>query len=326
MILEKVTLKNLENNNLIDINGDNIQVNFKDSNKIFRYGKTQIDHFNPKQQELLNLLAKGMIKPVPEEEYQQVVSNFSKPLPNYLKKAQLMSPIQARETIFYSSPKIYKYEDNFRKLLENDEYDGVPEALDFINQNPGIPMDSIDSKQFEPNLLKGLTLSGALDSINLDVEGVSSSYLLPSNLNADRFDQDHLDQVKLTLANFRFGESYPQFRLRKPEIFLEKLLNDGYAGNATPIGTDYRNLELAGIVSVEKVNGNYHRLWMLKKDVIEDTLKVFRGSIPIISRNPDIDLNGMDNAIISRMMLDHNNGKSLKEVTDALRGLQRGIL
>ncbi len=187
-----------------------------------------------------------------------------------------MCPIQVKETILYSSPKIYKHEDTFRELLEYDEFNEVPEALEYLTNNPGIPIDSINPKMFNHKLLNGLTLSGALDSITLNIDGVSRNYLIPANLNNDRVDRDHLDQVKKTLANFRFGERYPLFRLKNTESFLEALLENGYAGRASPIGTDYRNLERSGIIRVERVNGSFTSTMDVKKRCYRRYFKSFK--------------------------------------------------
>lgn len=324
--LERVSLVNLQENALINIDEDNIEINFQDSDAIFNYGISQIRReFSSKNKKLLDLLANGMVKPITEDYYQSVLSDFPSTLDNYLNKTKLLCPLQAKETIFYSSPKIYKNEDTFRKLLEDDDYNEIPKALEYLTDNPGIPLESIDPNIYDHNLLNGLTLSGALDPITLDIDGNSRRYLIPANLNNDRIDRDHLDQVKKTLANFRFGERYPRFRLRDSKVFLESLLENGFAGNASPIGTDYRQLELAGIISVERVSGDRYRLWMLKRDVIEDTIKILNGSVPIISENSTVNLNQMNDADISRMLLDNKRGDT-KEIADALRKIQRGLL
>ena len=329
--LEKITLNNFVEDNLILLNDEAIEVNFKDWRRILHYGKSQIQkNLKHRSQELLNLLAKGMVQPVHDSYYQEVISNFplgvQTPLEDYLSQSKLLCPIQAKESIYYSSPKIYKHQESFRKILELNEDAKVFEALEYLNKNPGIPLESINPEDYNHSLLKGLSLSGALDTISLDVNGSSHEYLIPSNLNTDRLDKDHLDQVKKTLANFRFGQSYAKWTLRSPKIFLEKLLENGFAGNASVIGTDYRHLEAAGIVSVEKISGSNYRFWMLKKDIIEDTVKVLNGSVPVISKNPNLNIDKMDDTVLSRMILDQTKEPDVKIISDALRKLERGLL
>lgn len=332
VILEKITILKLQEADLINItDGNEIEVNFKDFRNIFEYGKSQINNeLSIRDQKLLDLLSKGMVKPIAEENYKEVISIFPgdlrQPLSDYLNRTRLLCSIQAKDTLFYSSPKIYKHKDSFRKILEYCEDDEVSKSLEYLSQNPGIPLDSISPESFDHNLLKGLTLSGALDSITLNIDGVPRQYLVPSNLNSERMDKDHLDQVKKTLANFRFGERYATWTLHDTPRFLQKLLDTGFAGDASPIGTDYRNLELSGIIKVEKTQGSRFRLWMLKKDVIEDTLKVLKGSVPLITRNPNVNLNEMDNSVLSRMILSQSAGQNVETTVNALRKLGRGLL
>ncbi len=84
--LEKVSLVNFQDNSLINIIDDEtIEVNFKNSEKILRYGKSQIrNELSSKNQKLLNLLAKGMIKPVQLKSLSKCyfrISWFSRQLP-----------------------------------------------------------------------------------------------------------------------------------------------------------------------------------------------------------------------------------------------------
>ncbi|WP_424355525.1 hypothetical protein [Methanobacterium sp. MBAC-LM] len=330
VVLEQISLKRLEAYRLIEKDGNEIEVKYQDSKKIFEYGISQIKNFDKKDQLLLDLIAKGMIKPISQDYYETVASHFPNDLHNsledYLTKTKILSPIQAKDTFYYSSPKIYKHEPSFRKLLEYNEDKNVSDALEFICNNPGIPLDSISPDELNSQVLKGLTVAGAFDSITLNIDGVPRNYLIPSNLNSDRYDKDNLDQVKKTLANFRFSERYAKFTLHNLTRFFESLLDRGFAGDASPIGTDYRNLELAGIIRVQKTSGDRHRLWMLKKDVIEDTLNVLKGSVPLITSNPNINLVEMNDSVLTRMMMSQNPGREVKITTDAIRKIERNLL
>jgi hypothetical protein len=134
--------------------------------------------------------------------------------------------------------------------------------------------------------------------------------------------------VKKTLSNFRYGERYSKWNLYSIDSFLSSLLDRGYAGRATPIGTDYRNLELAGVVKVEKIagdiNGKY-RFWLLKRDVIEDVQNIIKGNIPFTTNIPEINLSSMDNTVTSRMSIAASPHLNVEEVTDAIRQIQGAI-
>lgn len=327
--LDMIILKKFENKNLIEFKDDNnIEIKFKDSKKIYEYAKSEIEMFDSKERGLLKLIAKGMIKPVSDTSFNNVISNFPSnfqpTIISYLNQTRILSPIELEDTILYSSPKIYKNKSLFTKLIKKTDETSVSSALEYLNQNPGIPIESID-KTYNTTLLEGLNVAGAIDSINLNVGGVSRSYIMPANLSSDRYDDDNLDQVKKTLANFRFGQRYSKWKLYSLQRFLESLLDRGFAGPASPIGTDYKNLELAGIVKVLPVSGDRYRFWMLKEDVIEDTLNVLRGVVPLITKDPNISINKMDNSVLSRMISSQKAPKEVEEVVNALREIQRSM-
>lgn len=330
ILLEANVIPNFVNEGFIDyIDKEKFEIKFTDIKSIYKYSKNQIANFNSKERDFLGLIDHGMIKPVDQDFFDKVILEFpdyaTSSLKSYLDKTRILSPIQAQESIFYSSPKIYKHKEAFRRILESNPYGEVTRTLEFLNENPGIPIESLDSRRYNHDLIKGLTIAGAVDSISLNIDGESKKYITPTNLNPDRYDNDHLDQVKKTLANFRFGERYSKWTLSSLNKFLESMLDRGYAGKATPIGTDYKNLEASGIVKVSRVTGDQYRFWMLKKDVIEDTLKVLRGSVPYVSRNPTINLHEMDNATISRIIISENQSSDVQEFTEAMRKIQKGI-
>jgi hypothetical protein len=328
MLLDLVIFKDLQSQEYIDIlDEEKIEIKIKESKEVYSFAKELIKkNFNEREICLLDLIAKGMIKPVPQKTFDDAISNFpkhsQKKIEDYLVQTQILSPLQIKENIVYLSPKIYKDKNSFCRLLEENDDEKITEILEYISENPGIPIESIDKNTYNPKLIRGLTIVGALDPIDLNIDGSPKQYIVPSNICTERYDNDHLDLVKKTLANFRFGERYSKWKLRDLQTFLEYLLERGYAGKATPIGTDYRNLELAGIVKVTKVIGSKHRFWMLKKDVIEDTLNVLNGAVPLILHDPNICLHEMNNSVMSRMIAANTSSKEIAEISEALRKIQ----
>lgn len=80
---------------------------------------------------------------------------------------------------------------------------------------------------------------------------------------------DTSDQVKLFVASIRYGTRYSEdFKLSSPIRFLEKLLRDGTAGDATPIMRDYILVERQGILAVERTSGDRGRFVLKKDDVV----------------------------------------------------------
>ena len=105
------------------------------------------------------------------------------------------------------------------------------------------------------------------------------------------------------------------------------MLDHGYAGSAEAIGTDYMNLEWAGIFKIEQITGTEkYRFWMLKRDVVEDARSVLRGYIPIQSKLKVGKLSRIESVVQARanigLRLDHN---SMKDITKSLRQIEEGL-
>jgi hypothetical protein len=81
---------------------------------------------------------------------------------------------------------------------------------------------------------------------------------------------DTSDQVKLFVASIQYGARYSEdFKLHSPIRFLERLLRDGVAGNATPIRSDYILVERQGILAVEATSGDRGRFVLKKEDIVQ---------------------------------------------------------
>lgn len=141
-----------------------------------------------------------------------------------------------------------------------------------------------------------------------------------------RVDNDHFDLVRKTLSNFRFGEYFAEkTKLRDLERFFDYMLDHGYAGDAEAIGTDYKNLEIAGIIKVERLTGNNFRFWMLKKDVIADTRSILRGLIPFRSAATGIDLTSIESVVQARAKYNILNSGWMDKIALALRQIEEGM-
>jgi hypothetical protein len=132
----------------------------------------------------------------------------------------------------------------------------------------------------------------------------------------------------MTLANFRFGEYYSsKTRLWSLNKFFNKMLDRGFAGSAEAIGTDYKNLEKAGVVKVEKIDASNFRFWLLKRDVIEDANNIIKGVIPIQSAKKVGNLMDINNMVQTRRQIDVEIAQASKQqVIKALRDIQEGAI
>jgi hypothetical protein len=72
------------------------------------------------EKSLLEVIAKGMKKPVKEEIFDATAQNFPQYLNigSYLDRAKILTQIPARDAIYYTSPKIFKLKREFNKVLE----------------------------------------------------------------------------------------------------------------------------------------------------------------------------------------------------------------
>lgn len=105
------------------------------------------------------------------------------------------------------------------------------------------------------------------------------------------------------------------------------MLDHGYAGSAEAIGTDYMNLEWAGIFKIEQITGTEkYRFWMLKRDVVEDALSVLRGYVPIQSNLKVGELSGIEGVVQARANIGLRlDPKSMKDITKSLRQIEEGL-
>ncbi|MFD6694202.1 hypothetical protein ACIBSS_22625 [Micromonospora aurantiaca] len=77
------------------------------------------------------------------------------------------------------------------------------------------------------------------------------------------------DQVKLLVASIQYGVRYSEdFRLDAPLAFMNKLVNTGEAGDATPIGRDYILVEKYGILRTVPTTGSRARFEVVKHDIV----------------------------------------------------------
>src|ERR1700719_2500418 len=101
---------------------------------------------------------------------------------------------------------------------------------------------------------------------------------------------DTSDQVKLFVASIQYGVGYSQdFKLHSPIRFLEKLLDTGTAGDATPIMRDYMLVERQGILAVQETVHGRGRFVLKKKDIVEMAKDVMEsgGLLQDLGKKPD---------------------------------------
>lgn len=314
-------------------NDERVTLCFTNTEEVYKYGLNRMKELlTEKEIALIDYLIGTWKKPLPADELYKIINLFDKPfrelLESFFIENNILKPFYYKNESNFVSPRIYKNENNFRTAYEILEDNKLSNITDFLIDNPGNPFNVVQRHtKTSANVLDILNQSGIIDPLKLNVKGDEKAYLFSTDLLSDRKDQDHFDLVKMTLANFRYGQYYSKIStLRRLDDFLSSLLDRGFAGRATAIGTDYKNLEIAGIVKVRDVVGGLCRFWLLKRDVIEDARSVLRGNIPITSNLSVSGIENMESIVRTRSTIQPNlRDVSIKKIAEAIRQIEEEL-
>jgi hypothetical protein len=150
--------------------------------------------------------------------------------------------------------------------------------IEEIASNPGMPQDHVDSTE-QRWIDFAVTLGLVQRSLVVTSEGNERGFLFTPHLARDPFGVAHGDpsgHVRQLVGSMIYAATFAKYRLHNPAQFVGRLIRDGEAGDASPIGTDYPMLETAGIVRVEPSYRHY-KLVLLQEDVAEDALRFLSG-------------------------------------------------
>jgi hypothetical protein len=158
--------------------------------------------------------------------------------------------------------------------------EGLVSLLDELHQVEGRPASAIESAS--PELVRFAVENGIIEQTDIVTsDGRSASFSFTPRMRgygvAKDEIPDELDQIRLVIASFSFAKHHATNRLDDPVSFLSRLIEDGRAGRARPIATDYGALEKQQIVSVEPIfEGAWaHRFVVIKRDslvIARDTM------------------------------------------------------
>lgn len=331
-LFNAVTIIEFQKKKVLDvIDDDKAQLHFQNSSDVYSYGLQRISEIKVTAQlKFLEILSKTLVRPAPVRDFYDVLGLFPKHLRdglwNFVVGNKVLIPFQYNSEAFLISHRLYKDEKKFRMALEILKEQKLENIVEFLQNNPGNPLPVVSQRlNTKENSLYLLSKYGILEPIKLEVQGDAKEYLFSPTSTLSREDKDHFDLVKMTLANFRFGEYYSKkTRLWSLDKFFTKMLDRGFAGSAEAIGTDYQNLENK-VVKVQKIGGTNYRFWLLKRDVIEDAHNIMRGEIPIHSTKSVGNLTDINNLIQTRRQIDVELARaSEKEVLKALREINEG--
>lgn len=155
----------------------------------------------------------------------------------------------------------------------------VGALIEEVRRSPGMPEEhvtSTEAKWIDFAVSQGLVQRSV---VNTD-DGSGQRFLFTPHLVKDAFGtklHDVSGNIRQLVGSMIYAATYPRYKLSSPAAFVNRLLLDGEAGDASPIGTDYPMLETGGIVRV--VPGSTpsrYRLSLLQADVAEGALSILR--------------------------------------------------
>ncbi len=308
------------------------QLEYTISKEVYDYGYKRLEGIaSARELRLVDYVARSMKKPQDMSELDEIIDTFDKEFRAGLKAfviETVMSPIFAKKEEYAVSSRIFREKKIFKEAMDILDANEVGTIISTLQNNPGLPAQETAKRlNLKPSDLDLLSKSGVIDPLNLTISGNTKTYLFGADLLCEKTNQDHLDLVKMTLANFRYAEHYSMIaRLRSLEKFFSYLLDHGYAGRATPILTDYTNLETTGVLRVQKLSDGKGRFWLLKRDVIQDALDVIEGYTPFHIGPREEGLSRLDDVITSRIAIKVKERDTQKRVADAKREIEEGMV
>lgn len=332
-LFERDVLNAFEKKRMLQLINSKVKLLYQTSTEVYNYGLRRLVEIRDREQlDFLAILARTLNKPIPTSDFYDLLSRFNKAyrtgLWNFVIQNKILIPFRWRDGSYLISNRLFKDEKKLKMALEILEENHLDHIVEFLRENPGNPLPVVSKHlKADENTLLLLGKYGLLEPLKLEVQGDTKDYLFSADSTLKRQDSDHFDLVKMTLANFRFGEYYSKkSKLRSLDDFLSSMLDRGFAGWASAIGTDYQNLEKNLIVRVEKVTGNIYRFWLIKRDVITDARDIVRGIIPISSNKDVGTLSNIENLVLTRRQIDVDIAQATnKEIVHAIRLIQEGV-
>lgn len=153
----------------------------------------------------------------------------------------------------------------------------VGALLEEVAQQPGMPESEVSGT--ERRWIDFAVAHGLIQrSVVTTSEGDEKRFLFTPHLGRDAFgiaSSDPSGHVRQLVGSMIYAATFAKIRLWSPTAFVRKLIREGEAGDASPIGTDYPMLETGGIVRVKpgSSSGKF-ALELLQADVAEAALAV----------------------------------------------------
>jgi hypothetical protein len=264
---------------------------------------------NPHQVEELGveLFDRAAMAPVASDSAEKILQKFDKNVCDntmtHLSQSNLVDRFKYKDSEWLYSPEIFG--ENYPKTVKylqsqtQAEREEVFSIVEKVMEDQGIPHDTLKKKAKE-NIISQMAGAGLILGYPISFEGaVYPFYFTPDIRN--RFDNEgrgeKFDLIKSGISHFQFAHRLAEQATGKlsfnPSVFLDRLLENGRAGDATAIGTDYELLVKTGLVKIEPTHGTQYRFLLpASKEKIAD-LEAIRDAFKEKWIVPKIDLSAM---------------------------------
>jgi hypothetical protein len=146
--------------------------------------------------------------------------------------------------------------------------------IEEISEHSGLPQDLVTSAHVQ--WIDFAVSQGLIQrSLVVTSDGRERAFLFTPHMARNAFSEpsgvDPTGHVRQLIGSMMFAKNFAHYKLHWPGVFLRRLIEEGEAGDASSIGSDYPMLETAGIVRVEPAS-NFYKLVLLQADVAEEAL------------------------------------------------------
>lgn len=270
--LKKTYLPQFQEWGFVRVYDDKIEETITEREKVLNTAGKFWEESDPNKVEqlsidLFDLTAKA---PRPVDQVEKLLANYDNPtIQNatfHLNQSQLTNTFDYKDTKWYYSPEIFgeNYEKSikFMASLTEPNKTQVYSVIDKVCKEEGIPHDVL-SGNVATSQLDIITGAGLLMGYPLTLNGNTQTFYFTPGLR-NRFDKlgrgDKFEIIKTGISHFEYayylanpGTGQLSYN---PTKLLDRLLENGRAGNATAIGTDYEALIKKGLIKIQPTFGS----------------------------------------------------------------------
>jgi len=244
---------------------------------------------------------------------------------SHLSNSGLVDLFTFKDIKWYYSPEIFgqDYDKAIKYLSTADEKQltEINSLIDEVNKEQGVPIDLL-IKKHGSKLLEQVPGVGLLYGYGLEIGTNHSTFMFTPDLRS-RFEQegrgDKFEIIKPGVAHFQFANKLANPATGKlnlnPAVIINRLIERGFAGDATAIGTDYELLVKKGIVKVEPTSGSRYKFVLPEsREKIAD-LEAIRDAFEAQQIIPNVDFSsfGLKGKLESTDSLVYRSRRAIKE-------------